>query len=428
MTELRVLPVRKGEAYLLKSTRGAYLVDSGGIGCAMPELLNDRQVRKLRAAICTSVSSGRLGGILDLLRENHPVGEYWLPEGLEILPELARRFNGDMARWLALAAGDGVDPAPVSGTWPTFAAGTGRRLQGAAALLALVMAASQDSWRGVLPMGENHDPAFIFLYIIELLSQRAAERWNGGDPKAGAALRALGIRLLEGGTPADLADLCGRLMLVELDRKKEKFRRGLRGMVLSAMISARADSDEARFRFFRPVDRMTAHLVSRHPIKCLNGVESTPLPGLPREVRPEMILDLTSELTKPGSSLTFQYGEADCGVLFCGDTRMHFLDKGEMLCLDRPTVITAPDRGSCRSERAYRHVTSNDPSANAWVRGFLPHSCKVSPAYHMKRNTFCLNNTRTLVLQEILLCFKDGRWQRESAACCTAMDTQKATP
>ncbi len=426
MTELRVLPVRKDEAYLLKSTRGAYLVDSGGIGCAMPELLNDRQVRKLRAAICTSVSSGRLGGILELLRVKHPVGEYWLPEGLEILSELARRFNGDMAGWLALAAGDGATPVPVSKTWPPLAEGTGRRLQGAAALLALVMAASQGSWHGVLPVGEKHEPASIFISIIELLSHRAAERWNEGDQKAGAALLTLGTRLLEGGTPVDLANLCGRLMLVELDRKKKKFQRGLRGMVLSAMISAQADSDEARFRFFRPVDRMAAHLVSRHPMKCLNGVETTPLPGLPRQVRPEMILNLAAELTMPGNSLTFQYGEAQCGVLFCGDTRMHFVDKGEVLCLDRPTVITAPDRGSCRSERAYRHVVSNDPSANVWVRGFLPHSCKVSTAYHMQENTFCLNNTRTMVLQEILLRFQDGRWQRESAACCTAMDTQRA--
>ncbi len=76
MTQFRVLPVRDGDAYLLKSRRGSYLVDGGGLGCGLPELLRERKVRKLRAAICSSARPEKLGGILELIGSGQAVSEF----------------------------------------------------------------------------------------------------------------------------------------------------------------------------------------------------------------------------------------------------------------------------------------------------------------------------------------------------------------
>ena len=418
MTEFRVLPVRKGNAYLLRSARGSYLIDGGPPGCAMPELLGERQVRNLRAVLCSSVTPGRLGGILELLRAHHPVREFWLPEGLEILPELARRFDGDMAGWLAAATGKGVAPGDAPGVWPGLAQGVSRRMQGGAMLLALSMAASLGSWRGVLPPGREVEPSSIFIYILQRLARRAADRWGREAEPAWTMLWTLGCRLLEGGGPTDLACLCGRLMLDELDRGVPTIRRSvhsaIRVMVLAAMTAVLSDGNDAEFRFFRPVDRLADHLVARHPIKCLNGVESFPLPGLPRSAGAETILGAAMDLATPHAGLVFLYGEAQCGALFCGDTRLGFLGRGNFLRLDRPTAIAAPGRGGCHAERAYYRIVSGDPEADVWVRGFLPSSCKASRAYLRQKNTLCLNDLRTRALQEILLRFEQGAWQRQS--------------
>ena len=422
MTELRVLPVRKGNAYLLRSARGSYLFDGGPPGCAVAELLAERRVRRLRAAVCSSVTPGRLGGILELLRADHPVREFWLPEGLEVLPELARRFNGDLSGWLAAASDEGAVSGDPAVGWTKPEPGPDRRMQGAAALLALALAASQESWRDVLPPCGESDPPSIFIYILQRLARRAAARWGRESEPAWTMLWTLGCRLLEGGGPTDLACLCGRLMLDELNRGVPGVRRSLRPairvMVLAAMTAALADRDDAELRFFRPVERLADHLVARHPIKCLNGVESFPLQGLAPEAGPEAILGVASKMAAADGGLVFQYGEARCGALFCGDTRMGFLDRGHALRLDRPTAITAPGRGGCRTEQAYSHIQSDDPSADVWVRGFLPPSRKPSQAYQRLTNTLCLNDCRTQAFQEVLLRFERGAWRRLLSDCC----------
>jgi hypothetical protein len=397
-------------------------MDGGPPGCAMPELLAERRVRKLRAAVCSSVTPGRLGGILELLRAGYPVREFWFPEGMEILPELARRFNGDLTGWLAMASGKGSGPGDAYAPWPEPKPGVGRRMQGSAALFALAMAASLETWRDVLPPCGETDPPSIFIYILQRLARRAAARWGGKPESAWTMLWTLGCRLLEGGGPGDLACLCGRLMLDELNREVGGVRRALRpairAMVLAAMGAAQADRVKAEFRYFRPVDRLADHLVARHPIKCLNGVESSPLQGLPGGAGPEAILGAASALASPYGGLVFQYGEAGCGALFCGDTRMGFMGRGNVLHLDRPTVVTAPGRGGCRTERAYHHIGSADPTADVWVRGYLPASRKASLAFKRQERTFSLNDCRTQALQEILLRFERGEWRRQAGGSC----------
>ena len=109
MTQFRVLPVRRGDAYLLQSRRGSYLVDGGAQGSLLPEMLTDRLVRKLRVAVCSSTCSERLGGILEIMEAEFPVVEYWFPEKVELVPEMAHRFNGDWDGWLKLLGLSGYE-------------------------------------------------------------------------------------------------------------------------------------------------------------------------------------------------------------------------------------------------------------------------------------------------------------------------------
>ncbi|MEF2229767.1 MAG: hypothetical protein V3571_02480 [Pseudodesulfovibrio sp.] len=414
-TEFRVLPVRKGDAYLLKSARGCYLVDGGGFGCDLPDLLQERGARRLRAAICTQVSPSAMGGLLETMRAGLPVAEYWLPEGLTVLPELALRFNGDLSGWLALAAGGAAEPPPSGTSWPLFALERGRRMLGAAGALALAMAAGQGTWRGVLPDASALGPGRFFLHLITRLMV------DSPPPSDGAPLLTEMIGpLLTGMRVADLCLLCGRMILERFGRSSDGQRVGpavVRALALGAMTAALADLTGARLRHFRPVDRLADHLVPRHPLMCLNGVESRPLPGLGHTVRPETILRQAAELAAPGRGLVFRYGEADCGVLFLSNSHLRFLPPGETLRLDRPTVVTAPGRGSCRQEQVYERVLSDSPEVDFWVRGRLPRARKVSPAFRRKVNVRCLHNCRLNTLREILLLFRGGGWTSEDAPC-----------
>lgn len=93
MTQLRILPVRRGDACLLHSRRGSYLIDGGGGENNLPEMLSDRKIKSLRAAICTSSNEERIGGILELMASEKTVSEYWLPADLERLIQSAIRLE-----------------------------------------------------------------------------------------------------------------------------------------------------------------------------------------------------------------------------------------------------------------------------------------------------------------------------------------------
>lgn len=193
MTEFRVLPIRGGEAMLLRSPRGGYLVDGGAPGQGLAELLRGRGVHKLRAAICTAVDTDRLGGLAELLESGYPVSEYWFPAGLEALVEMARRFNGDWSGWLgSVQSPDGVLPQP-EGLWSGVAEmlpldAPRRRLEGAAVLLGLALTACL----GWSPYGHLSREAYLhtddrdalgglstfFGWTMELLGDRAVNRFR----------------------------------------------------------------------------------------------------------------------------------------------------------------------------------------------------------------------------------------------------------
>ncbi|MDD3311287.1 hypothetical protein [Pseudodesulfovibrio sp.] len=413
MTEFRVMPVREGESYLLRSPRGVYLVDGGGFGCGLPEMLQERGVRKLRAMVCTSAAPLAMGGLMDAIQSGPPAGEIWLPEGLAVLPDLALRFNGDLSGWLDVAATRRVLHSGRRGAvWPTIDSAVNRRMLSVAALFALVMAASRGTWVDVFPEKYGQGPGRYFLRLIGLLLK--------SDPELGERAPALSDTLFGTLDDVDLAVLCGRLLLARFDSGQEEAGGSacaLQAMILTGMTRALAERSEARRRYFRPVNRLTGNLVARHPLRCMNGLECEPLTGLEHTVGPESIFSQAMELGQTGRGLVFQYGDAGGGALFLSDSRLQFLGKGETLRLDRPTVVTAPGQGSCHQEAAYARIESVRPSDNVWVRARLPRSRKVAAAFTRQPNTLCLQNCRTGVLREILLQFADGGWRQAEDAC-----------
>jgi hypothetical protein len=398
-------------------------------------MLADRKGRKLRAAVCSLACPERLGGILELMEAEVPVAEYWLPGDLESLAEAARRFNGDWAGWRRHVWGEEGGPAPHAPLWSAVRddgrlSPAERRLEASAMLIALAMSVCLGSFlyiglsrEGLLRSDDDQDCALtrFFGWTLELLADRAAGRWRGQRVLISRVLRLVGWRLLHGRGPADLALVCGRLLLAEADHLPGG--RGgvggvVRGLALAAMAAALMAGTRSRLRFFRPSGRLESNLIPRHPIKCLNGVESEPLSGLPEISTPVMLAQRLARMADPDNGLVFLYGDASCGALFCGDTRMMFLGPDEAVRLDRPTVIAAPRRGASSADRAYASIVSGDAGRDVWVRGFLPSSWKVAHGFEAQRNKVCLNNCRTLTVQEILLEFAGGRWNRESGDEC----------
>jgi len=412
MTEFRVMPVREGESYLLRSLRGVYLVDGGGFGCGLPDMLPERGVRKLRAAVCTSVTPLAMGGLLDIMHSGPPVGEYWLPEGLAVLPDMALRFNGDLSGWLDLAAPQRTSLPGLRPIWPVIDTAGDSRMLGAAALFALSMAAGRGTWVDVFPEQYGLGLDRYFLRLIGLLMRTA--------PELGERVPNLSETLFGTLDQADLALLCGRLLLERFVLSQEEGNGAacvLQTLILTGMATALLVKNDPRLRFFRPVNRVTGNLVARHPLRCMNGLECQPLTGLEHTVRPEALFSQAQELGQTGRGLVFLYGDAGGGALFLSDSRLQFLGKGETLRLDRPTVITAPGQGSCHQEAAYARIEAVRPADNIWVRARLPRSRKVAAAFTRQPHTLCLQNCRTGVLREILLQFGDGGWQRAEDAC-----------
>lgn len=467
MTQFRVLPIRTGDAYLLCGSRGNYLVDGGGLSGMLPGMLTDRRARRLRAAACSLVCAERLGGVLELMEAGHAVAEYWLPEGLESLPGAACRFNGDWAGWQRLVLGGGAlpdlpdfltDAASGLASLPPLGAQSDpavQRLRGAAMLIALALACCDGDPEGdamalapsalVGDMAAGHSPSgtegglhrFLECALV-VLAARATSRnrfragagigfgagtgSGAGTGEKGGSLCVAVCRLLSGpGVPGPgvpgLALLCGRLLLDGASGGSARAAL-VRGLALTAMAAALLSGQRARLRFFAPCPWSQSGLVARHPIKCLNGVETDPLAGLPERVGPETLLRRVQRLADPDNGLVFVYGDAGCGALFCGDSRLRFLGRGETLRLDRPTVVAAPRRGSVTADRAYGSIVSGDSGRDVWVRGFLPASRKVAPGFKAQGVKICLNNCRTQAMQEILLEFAGGRWNREAGDEC----------
>lgn len=414
MTQFRVLPAWRGDAFLLKSSRGSYLVDGGDFSDNLCRMLRERRVGKLRAAVCTFPSPERLGGILDLLDGGYPVRECWLPQRLGVLERMALAFNGDWSGWMALSGQP--DALALSTDSPPAPCPLEGDLAGAATLIALSVGAVL----GSLPDRESNAPFNIIVMALESLSRRAAARWSGQAGAAGKIMRGIGHGLLGGGGVRDLALLCCRLLLAELDGLSGgDVRRGVvQGLVLAAMSSIVVSGGETRVRYFRRSLHRVQSLVPRHPFVCLNGAEACLDDFGPGTVTPADILCEAERLSGNGRGLVFQFGSGECGALFCSDSKLSFLGSEDSIVLGGPTVITAPNHGGPAAEKAYSRIQSLHPEQDCWVRTHYSYARKISDTFKEQLNKLCLNNCVHRTAQETLLEFREGRWQVLAGGSC----------
>lgn len=422
MTEFRVLPVRCGDACTIRCRRGDYLFDGGIEGCDLGGMLTRRKFKRLRVAACTSIVRERIGGILDLLEAEYPMGELWLPDGVRELTAAAVGFNGDWAGWVDSAGGHDVGLEP--GQRHSHHAGSGGQwwLSGAATLLELGLYACDELPGGVPEPPEAHDGESRLERLLSALVERASMR-RRGDSDIQALHAAVAAAFTAGWNDTGLARLCGKLLLAEADRLPGGAERGRKALVttlaLTGMTAALLESTAARVHFFQGMDRFTDRLISGHPVKILNG---EPLERWSRhtgKVSPETLLTLVKSTQGNSRSLVYQYGEASCSVLLCGDSRFSFMGRKRPFLLDRPTAALAPFQGGPSAERAYRHIASLAPDRDFWVRGAPMGTRKISNYFKKKSNSLCLEHCQHHAVQEILLRNDGLGWLRLAGCRCS---------
>lgn len=438
MTEFRALPIRRGDAFLIRSTRGDYLIDGGVPGCGLTDLLTERKVRKLRAAVCTNMCTERIGGILELMESGYAVSEYWLPASIDRLLTCARFFNGDWDTWLHLIQGEGCKtPATsIAEGWdeqrpPSRSQRERDRLGDTATLLGLGVSACL----GWSPYGHLSPEIFsgadssqfpglipFFDSTLAVLSSRIEERNHRADARVGSLLRDAGISLFAGGGPDELALQCGRLLLAEAQQLPGGPERGQRAVVttlaLGTMAGALLSRTKSTVRFHTPTGRLENLLVPHHPIRCVNGAPLETHARIPDSLKPDEILREVKQATGYRDGLVYQFGNAGCSVLFCGDSRLAFLARDERLRIDRPTVVVSPRQGSPSAERAYDRILSTRPGQDVWIRTHLSYAHKVSTYFKTKPNKHCLTHCRDYSLQEILLRCEQDKWATVSGGGC----------
>lgn len=406
LTQFRGLPVKRGDAFLLQSRRGTYLLDGGEPSGELPQMLRDRRVGRLRAAVCTFPSPERLGGILDLLADGYPMRECWLPARLGVLSTMAGVFNGDWEGWASLFR----VPLPA-GFHPPEPAEPAPEAR-AAVLLGLAAAGCPG---GPVPARPAASGAEAYAEaLLDGLAPRIESRAGGRGPDR----RRLARRLLRAGGFTDLALVCGSLLL-DLAAPKamnDPRARVVRNLTLAGMAAALVGSG-VRVRHFRRTGEEGHHLIPRHPLACLNGEEAVPERHTAAGIRPKHLYREGAGLTSGGRGLVFQYGDAECTALFCGESPLLFAGEGG-IALGKPSVITAPGHGNASLEAAYGRIRSNDPDRDVWVRSHYSHARKVAEGFLRQPNRLCMSDPDLRATQEVVLQFDQGRWQRLAGGGC----------
>lgn len=413
LTVLRVLPVRQGDAYVLKGQRGSYLIDGGDMSGRMPEMLRERRAGKFRAAVCTFPSPERLGGIIDLLESEYPVNECWLPASLVELQMLAARFCGDWPGWLQACGHSGVEakaePAPATAIVTSY--------EQAAALLELAYSGLTGQTADAFCKGSPEDR--VTAVFTALVSRTAG--WADGESRRANALLDM-FRAFRGTcTIGAMALLCGRLIYNDMagqGRIGRKQGAVVRPLALAAMAAILMNRHAGNIRYFRQTGRLEEQLVPRHHFKCLNGIETEPGKGIPESASAKLVHSAALRCLSSGEGLVFQYGDSECGALFCGESRFSFLGKRESVVLTRPTVIAAPAQGTVSCERAFNHIESSGLGETVWVRSHVSYARKISDSFKRQKHAYCLYNCVHRAVQEILLSHKDGRWRRLAGGVC----------
>jgi hypothetical protein len=342
------------------------------------------------------------------------VGEYWLPEGLRVLARAAQGFDGSITDWLACCgwpvrtdvSSPSSDTLPIVPAVRPLAPAAKMALLGAAACLGRPPETSGKA-----------TPSGVFAAVGELLFGRGAAR--GGGEFLPLCLDALARKTATGSR----AVLCGRLLDRHAEGMSVARHRMAREVAGSLAVAVAAEGllvrSGGRVRWFRQTGRLEGHLVSRHPVMCLNGLPVPGEPGPAGSVSAVELFQAVRRLSSPGSGLAFRFGDADCGALVCGNSALAFLGRRHVLALNRPTVVAAPQQGGLGAEQAYGRVRSAAPERDVWVRSHAAFARRVAEGFRHQQVRCCLRDCRYRTVQEILLAFERGRWKRLSGAVCT---------
>lgn len=416
MLQFRALPVERGDAFLLATERGAYLVDGGGGSeKQLAGMLRSRGVKKLRAAIVTHFDPDHVDGILSLIGQGFPITECWLPQSLADVCRSAVGLNCDMRRWHeaedaaptelpASRESDVQDSGPVRNI---FYSG-GRRLAGLALDCALRLSekgSPQDFdalWQGISTCtDQNCAPDAYFSVARKLISGSRESVFDmardicGGNGYRLCAVAA--VAACKAQPAGALTELCQSLSLA----------------AQSALLLWDSPS---RLRFFSLESERVDHLIPHSHMMCLNGVEVAPR-SVPGSSDAEELISLARGLVEDRFSRVFRYGDRECSVLFCSDSSLPFLSAKSRMELDRPTLVTAPRHGGTSCDRVYPLIESRTPEEDVWVRTHNPGQYKTSEWFKGMKRFFCLNCGGSL-LQEIAA-EHDGRsWRVLSGNTC----------
>lgn len=368
-------------------------------------MLRERRVSKLRAMVCTFPSPERLGGVLDLLAAGYPVKECWLPNRLGVLGKMACRFNGDWPGWLSLMDAAAPLNLPAPGQL-----GSGRHVP--AAMLIGLAATGCPGGPPIIPSRLKTPDDFVTA-ILEDLARRPTARLRPHDANGG-------MRALFGSNDfRALALTCCDLILKLAGTVPAGDVRcqAARGLTFAALTSILTEGGP-RTRFFRRTKNMQQHLIAQHPLMCLNGKEIQHVAEALHKATPVQIFREACKMFSNGRGLAFQYGDGACGVLFCGDSRLSFVETGTGIPIRKPTVITAPGQGGVASEAAYGRIDSDNPQRDIWVRTHYSYSRKVSDTFKQLPNKLCLNNCKHRSVQEVALEFDGRLWRRLAGNPC----------
>lgn len=416
MLQFRALPVERGDAFLLATGRGAYLVDGGsGSERQLAGMLRSRGVKKLRAAIITHFDPDHVDGVLSLIGQGFSITECWLPQSLAEVCRTAVGLPCDMRGWHeaedaaptelpAPKQGEGADETAVR---ELFLAG-GRKLAGLALDCALRISGKGEPedfealWQGIRGSMERHSaPDAYFSVARKLISgsresvfDMARDIRGGNGYRLCAVAAATEARLQPTGP---LGELCQSLSLA----------------AQSALLLWDSPS---RLRFFSLESERVDYLIPHSHMMCLNGVQVTPR-SVPGQSRPEDLISLARGLAEDRFSRVFRYGDRDCSVLFCSDSSLPFLSTKSRMELDRPTLVTAPRHGGTSCDRVYPLIESRSPEEDVWVRSHNPGQYKTSEWFKGMNRFYCLNCGGSL-LQEIAAEHDGRRWRVLSGNTC----------
>ena len=212
--------------------------------------------------------------------------------------------------------------------------------------------------------------------------------------------------------------MCGSLILDEIASQPgdDPRARACKGLTLAAMASAMA-TDGPNVRYFQLTNKPQRHLISRHPLMCLNGTEAEAEKTVPKG-EPVNLYRQAEQMSGTGRGLVFQYGDGRCGVLFCGNSNFSFATAEAGVTLSQPTVVAAPGQGGPALESAYGRITSLAPKRDIWVRTHYSHARKIAYAFSQLPNTICLSHCVHRSVQEVVLQFDDDRWRNLAGKAC----------